>query len=148
MENLALEKDSTPKELLFEWDKHLSYLTLNKIKTKVTIDNPNLFIERRNHYLGLVPGRTKDQKLPLSNIAKLSVRKKINLFDILLGLTFIILGFAQPLFFIFAIITFWTGVSNKVIITTNLKSKFIIPTNSKENAQQLIEAINEIPVSK
>lgn len=66
----------------------------------------------------------------------------------LLGLTFLVLTIGHPLFFVFAIIIFWTGISTKIIITTNLNSKFIIPTDSKGDARKLIEAINEIPIQK
>jgi hypothetical protein len=134
------------KEFNLEWDKHLSYLTLNKVKTKVTIDNSNILIEKKSHILGLFSGSTKRQKLPLGNISRLAVKKKINLFDLILGITMIAVGYAQPLFFILGIIIFWTGFSTKLVITTTFNTKVIIPSDSKESAKSVIEAINEIPV--
>ncbi len=143
-----MEDTSVENEFVLKWDKHLSYLTLNDITTKATLKDNTLYLQKQNKILGIIKGKITKQKIPLSNIERLSIRKKINLFDILLGLTFLVLTIGHPLFLVFAIITFWTGISTKIIITTNLNSKFMISTDSKDVARKLIEAINEINIHK
>lgn len=148
-DSLLIEEDlKSGEEFLFKWNKHFSYLTINDVMTKVILDNESLSIETSNRYLGLIPGSTKVKKLPLGNVSSLVTKKIINLFDMLLGIAFSIVGIFQPLFFIVAAIIFWTGISNKIIINTNLQNKIIIPTDSKEDAEKFIEFINSIPMKK
>jgi hypothetical protein len=75
-DSLLLEEDlKSGEEFLFKWNKHLSYLTIKDVITKIILDNETLSIETCNRYLGLVSGSTKVKKLPLENITSLAIKK-------------------------------------------------------------------------
>lgn len=146
---ITLENDlNNNEDFLFEWEKHIGDLTMNKVKTKISLDNSTLLIETRNHYLSFIRGSVKIRRLPVENIARIAVKKILNTGDMILGIALTVLGFVNPIMFIIAILIFWTGISTKIVITTNLKNKIIIPSDSKKYAEKFVETINEIPMNR
>lgn len=118
METAELQ-ENTKQDFDLVWNKRFSYLVLNKVHTTISLDHEVLAFNKQNHILGLIRTSPKEQKLPLRNLSHIKLKKSINLFDMLLGTTFIVLGFANPLFFILAIVSYWAGISTKIEITTN-----------------------------
>lgn len=146
--NKLFENEEMLKEFLFISDKHIGDLTLNKISTNIQVTFQSVRIEKQSRYLGWIKRPSTIQTLPITNIAGLKVRKVMNLSDMVLGSVMVVLGFGSPLFWIFAILFFWMGFSNKIIITTNLQTKIKIPVDSTREAQAFIAELNGIPTIK
>lgn len=143
-----IQDDELINEFKFVKNKHIGALTLNIITTTVKIRTQSITIQKENRYLETYKRILPVQHIPLSNITNLKMRKVINLGDMALGVILFIFGFSSKFFWLLAILAFWMGFSNKIIITTHLQSQFKIPVDSTKDAQAFIAEINKIPMLK
>lgn len=134
-----------PKNYLFKWVKQFSYLTIKTVETKIKIDNLKLNIQSCTYHLGFFKGKIKESELPLNNIKEVQTKKLITYSDIVFAIFFIIIGFINPITFIFAAIFIWTGINTSIVITTKLESTIKIPANSKSDAEEFISYVNSLP---
>lgn len=146
MDNLII-KDGEEKIIRgfdFTWTKDFSYLTISRVLSKISVERNSLNGEIKKYFLGIIPTKTRDINIPLKNILKLEIKKKINLWDLLFGILFVFVGVANPLFFIVALIFFWSARTTGIVITTKLQSTVEIPTNSNADAENFMDYVNSL----
>lgn len=142
MDNVTTSSSANPKAFEFIWTKDFSYLTINKVITKLLLQEDSLVGEAKSYILGIIPRKPRKISLPLSNISKVEVKKKYNIWDILFGIVFLAVGFASPIFFLVAALFFWCARAKSIVITTNISTQVEILSNSSSAAQEFIDFLN------
>jgi hypothetical protein len=147
MHNTESNQNQTKhEEFSFVWDGGFSYLTYLKKKSNVTLTNQKLVINTQNFILGAFPNRLKTTELALTNIKALSTGSRINWFDLVFSVLFVIITLISMKFWplvltvIFVLHTFNTNI----FITDKFSNRIIIPTNSKNSATQFVQKIAHV----
>jgi hypothetical protein len=138
-------EDVKENEILYEfvWNGGFSYLTYLKIETQASLIDQKLIISTQSFVLGAFPLRKKITELSLDHIRTLSTGSKINWFDLIFSILFILLTLISMSFWplvptvLFLLRTFNTSI----FITDHLANKISIPTNAKDAAIQFVRRI-------
>jgi len=136
-------KPVNPQSFSFEWNGGFSYLTYLKVKTDVTLSDQRLVINTKNHVLGAFPGRQKTTEIALANIKSLSVAAKIDWFDLVFSILFVVVTFISMSFWPLLLTAFfaWRTFNTCICITDRNGSKVRIPTGSKTAANSFVQKV-------
>ena len=129
------------KKLTFQKKKMLSYLVYRQTDTEVEIDNQVIHFSQTIKKLFRKPRKTEDNIL-LSQIQEIGIKTKMDFWDTLYGIIFIVLGFFYPVWFLVAALFLFCGYG-KIIKIKNLDGKeYIIPAEmNSEDVQQLLALV-------
>lgn len=132
-----------PQSFSFEWNGGFSYLTYPKVKTDVTLSDQRLVVNTKNYILGAFPGRQKSTEIALANIKSISVSAKINWFDLVFSILFIVVTlFSMSLWPLLLTAFFaWRTFNTCICITDHSGSKVRIPTGSKTAANNFVQKV-------
>lgn len=130
----------------FEWNGGFSYLTYLKVKTDVTLSEQRMLINTKNYILGAFPGGSKTSEVTLANIKGLSVSSKINWFDLVFSILFVIVTFiSMKLWFLLLTAFFiWRTFNTCISITDHHGNKIRIPTGSKASANNFVQKVSQV----
>ncbi|MGN1175289.1 MAG: hypothetical protein ACI4S1_07520 [Roseburia sp.] len=142
-ENEEVLVEGVQKKMTFHKKKMLSYLVYRQTDTEVEIDNQVIHYSQTIKKLFRKPRKTEDSIL-LSQIEKIGIKTKMDFWDTLYGIIFIIFGFIYPLCFLAAALFLFCGYGKVIKIKKQDGSEFIIPANMKtDDVKQLLAVVKK-----
>lgn len=139
----TINQNAKLKEFTFAWIGGLSYLNYIKKTTKATLSDIHLSTEQQNFILGVLPIKPTTSSMSLQQIVEVSMKTRINWFDLIFAIAFTALTIVtlKIPFAILALFFIWTTFHLDISLKDRLGKTLLIPTSSKNAANQFIEAI-------
>ena len=148
-ENLNKHIISPEGEQNFEFIrlKSLGRGTLVSIYSQIKVQNQviNLYQEKRYFYF---IKRVFNTSMNISDIKSMSVKKTIDVSDLIFVTIFCLLGLIEYLYFIPGLIFLWVGLCYKMEMFDIKNYKIEIPSETKSNCIDFIKEIENIKSSK
>lgn len=144
MTSEVLKQDESKAETFsFTWNGGFSYLTYLKKTTNATLTESTIHLESQNRVLGVYPTSPKTVHLPLDQVVGISLRTRVNWFDLIYAIGFSVLTLLTMkwVFTIGAALFLLCSFHLNIILTNRLGNSVLIPTSSKEEADRFIEAV-------
>ncbi|SFM25354.1 hypothetical protein SAMN03159341_12263 [Paenibacillus sp. 1_12] len=135
-----------PEEFSFEWNGGFSYLTYLKKKSTVTVTDQHLHIKAQNFLLGIFPTHPRITELPLTHVRGLSIASKINWFDLVFSILFVIVTLITMSFWplVLTIVFILCTFNTSIYITDHLGNRIEIPSGSKSAAVQFVQRVAQV----
>lgn len=135
------EKNRINKKLVFEKKKMISYLVYKQTDTEVEIDNENIYCLQTVKKFLRKP-RKSEENIKISNIKDIRTKIKMDFWDTLYAIIFVIFGIFAPVFFLVAALFLFCGFGRIIQIEKKDGGKYLIPSGFKtDDVQQLLDVI-------
>lgn len=130
----------------FSKSKSFSYMTLSTTRTTVNVVDTKLACLQTKKSI-LSTKELFNKEIEIDQIIQLNESLAFDISDLVFGLTFLVLGFFEPLWFVAAAIFLYVGYGKKLTIHTK-NDKIVIPYSAGESKQsnalkQALEKINK-----
>lgn len=130
-ENQSAERACELTEtLVFEKRKMFTYMVYRTTHTEITADDSGALHFTQTIDRLFRKKKTSETKIELSDIKSIDVKVKMDLWDTLYGVFFVILGFFQPAFFLVALMFLYCGYGKMVKIQKKDGSSYFIPVDA------------------
>lgn len=130
------------KKMSFQKKKMFTYLVYRCTSTEVTIENQMMHLSQTVKKI-FRKERTTETNIPMTEIKDISIKTKMDLWDTLYGIIFIILGFFAPVFFLLAALFLFCGYGKIIQIEQNNGIKYLIPSDLKtDDVERLMTLAN------
>lgn len=130
----------------FVWNGGFSYITYLKKKSDVAILSDKLKITVQNFILGAFPNSPKSMEVAFSNIKSVSLSSKINWFDLVFSMLFIIVTLISMSFWplLLTALFLWRTFNTCVSITDHQGNIIRILTGSKAVANDFVQKVTQV----
>lgn len=141
-------KQNPTKSINEEYDfvkiKQIGLVNMLSIRTKVTIKDIHVLIDRKKYYLGMIKGKNKTYDIKINDIDHIINKKSMDTIDGIYAAIFGVLTLItfNPVLLLLMAVCLWTGYGEKIFITTKRNEKIIIQSSKDDNIIKLVELIN------
>lgn len=126
-------------KLSFQKKKMFTYLVYRQTNTEVNIENQMMHLSQTVKKV-FRKAHTTEENISVADIKDISIKTKMDLWDTLYGIIFIIFGFFEPVFFLFAVVFLLCGYGKVIQIEKN----DMIPSELKtDDVQHLMTIANK-----
>lgn len=137
-ETESVKIENYPEKLVFQKGKDIGNITYKRTETEVQLQVDRVYIRQKIRKFFIMK-RQNECTFLLSNIKSVSIQTKLDFWDTLYGIFFIIGGFFSPGWFLVAAIFLYCGYGKVITLEMLNGSKFQIPLKGNmEDAEKLI----------
>lgn len=132
------------KRFQFSRHKSIGRLDISHFITNVSINNTTLALKQQKIILYFFKKTPFETIHNITDITSIKLVRTFDISDTIFSITFFLLGFFQPISFIFAILFFWIAIGKKIELKKSNNSTISIPTENSKRCSELVQTLVSI----